>query len=516
MEPRTVLSTEAGKLGAFDCQFELMSDGTTRIKNYSGDASLLFAKAGFGHHYDVATDTITMHLGMQVHKGGSTAIFTDAEVKVKAGESDDNSELVKEFKRNGMGNAKNDFRPTDKEYQQILTLMGKEFPKEMIKVYQTISCDSKVDRHFDNFSLKSGSKIAKWGFDQPVMDDHNYRAAANVHGKIFDGAVNKNDDSGFDVCHKFYMLDTPENQPYILGYESGINNKLSIGIRMSRKDYLCSECNKPFLAVDEKFNYEWCGHYPGMELKNGKTVTGCINDIRDFLELSRVTVPAQKNAAVRKALSLSISANDSDVKSASNHSEGINSMLAKIPSELDRNKGESAMEPKTQDAGATPPAANEAKNDQPPAAPPAAAPAAPASEVKTEGAETADALVKAASALEAANATIKSLNDAVGAVVEQVGKLSEKVEGISKANETAKADLTARQELLEKHVGEGRELLTKIGEAHLSLVKTCTSLTAKSNEDIARMVGNQKHMNHRSDVEAAKQDDFYKGVQDRF
>lgn len=484
-------------------------DGSTPITNWKGDPTELFAKAGFPYQHELKSDTFLMHYGMKMTPGGAPA-FPMREMEVG----------TKSFKGKGAGDAAKDFRPNEEEYGKILQLMGKAYPQDMIKVYYTVSCDSQTDRHGEHFNKKSGTKIAKMGYDQPVMKDHNYYSSDGVFAKMFDGAVSKSGDGGFDVNHKIYMIDLPdaETQKIIHGIESGVNNKLSIGIRLRRKDYLCDICNKAMFYIDHNYNYEWCGHWVGMELKDGTIVTATISDITDMMELSRVTVPAQKFAAIKPDTApktnadLKIGVLGKSERGILAASEARNSKAAIISTEVSKGDTDVTEEEKAKKAAdaATAEAAKVAADK-----------AAADKAVADKAALDAEAAAKAAATAEAATVNekfaeaTKVFNESIAKANEVIATLGATSEKLNKALETQ----TEKTTTLEKNVAEGREFLSKIAAAHLDLAQKVGVVVSKSNEDIARMVSNSKHMPHRKDAEMkakAGSDDFYDTVADKF
>jgi hypothetical protein len=236
-----------------------------------------------GHQYDSVTDMITMKMGASVTRGTYGDVL-------------EMSKGMKDFDKQNT-----DFRPNEEELGQIHSMAKKQYPKEQLKVYYTKSADSDVDRQSEHFSKAALKDMAKFSPGQPVMKDHNYHSSDGVFGKIFDAKVIKDDNDQPYLAQKFYVLDTPENKSVIDGIESGINDKLSVGVAMKREDYLCDLCNKSMFG--KKGDYaDWCGHMPGQAAKDGKTATATINRVSDYRELSRVTVPAQRKAAVKSIM----------------------------------------------------------------------------------------------------------------------------------------------------------------------------------------------------------------------
>lgn len=257
-------------------------------------AELLIAKSlielvessGFSHSYSEASDSFTIH-----YKAGllPTTFGKSASISKAAGD---------------IGSNAPDFQPTKDEMEKILSFANrKNYRPEDFKVYQTISAGSAVDRHFEHFGTKALKSMARMSPGSPVMKDHNYYNSDGVIGKIFDAQIKKIDGQTV-LVHKIYVFNSPENKSVIDGFENGTNDKLSVGVSVRRKDYICDQCDRPvFKSYAESKNWDdmWCGHYAGMELDDGSIATATIADVSDYRELSRVTVPAQPIAQVKAA-----------------------------------------------------------------------------------------------------------------------------------------------------------------------------------------------------------------------
>lgn len=257
---------------------------------YFADASSigsLLKQAGFPHKFDADTDTFTIHYGCTVV--GAEYMPSDAGLRVK------------DIFGQKAGNAP-EFRPTEDELKIINggSYANKPYQAHDLKVFYTYAADTKVDRHFEHFDKAALKDMADMAPGSPMLMDHNYYNSDGVFGKIFDAKVVQGK-SASRLVTKFYMMDKPKFADIIDGFESGINNKLSVGIRMDRKNYICDICKEPMVQKtgDGMYDYKWCGHMPGMEGKDGSPVTMTIKRVKDFLEKSRVTVPAQPAAAVK-------------------------------------------------------------------------------------------------------------------------------------------------------------------------------------------------------------------------
>lgn len=257
---------------------------TKSIRDNSGDGfSTIIKECGFPHAYHAASDTFELHYGAQFrspHDQNSAELLG----------------LTKAAFGSKVGNGPN-FLPTDEEMEKILSLAGSVYPKEAFKVYYATAADQNVDRHFEHFHTKALESMAVLSYDQPFMMDHNHYRSEGVVGKIFDAKVTSSKGQGKRLVLKTYMLNKPLFEPIMDGIESGINNKVSVGVRLRRKDYTCDVCKKP-MFVNKNGGYDFCGHLPGMDLDSGP-VTATIQDIIDFLEFSRVTAPAQREVGFK-------------------------------------------------------------------------------------------------------------------------------------------------------------------------------------------------------------------------
>ena len=460
---------------------------------------VLFKEIGFPHILNQDTNTLTIHYGMSA-SGNASRTAPDAG---SVGKKD-------AFSRRAGGNS--DFRPTAKEHTEILALTNKYYPPEKLKVFYADGSDSATDRHNEHFGNKAQANQAKQGYNQPMLQDHNYYRSEGVFGKIFGGKVSKREDGVKYVRFKFFMLDTPKNQDIIEGFESGVNNKLSVGVRVPLKSYLCDICKGPVYKKNNDPNswsgYTWCGHYAGMEMDDGTVCTCTIDDISDFLECSRVTVPAQKNAAVQGGTDDSGTEASPDQKMFLQKTVTAaqqNTEVAKI-SVVDLN-GETEM-----------PGTGTKKVDEKP------------DETVAKNTVDASAVFDGES--------LKALNALVEAQTTQQKDLSELVSSLKAATEenvAAKAELDKRFEAIEsekaefkKTLDETRGFLKSLAKLQKGTSETVELMATKVNKlaemDIAEITDkmaslkSEKMANRDSRVNAKGEDseEFYTEVMDRF
>lgn len=451
-------------------------DGKVPVtKGVFGEFKDAITKSGFPHAYDEVTDTFMVHYGMKVSGAMKSAVGDDLEI-------------VKAAFGTRAGNAP-DFHPTDEEKQKIDSMTGKEYPREMLKVYYTYSADSQLDRHFEVFGAKALDNMALMSIDQPVMKDHNYQNSDGVFGKIFDAKVIRGKDGGRRLIQKIYVLNTPENKSVIDGIESGINNKLSVGVRMIRKEYLCNICNKPMFVDKSGTGFGFCGHLPGMELGDGRVASATIGDIQDMMELSRVTVPAQRNAGIKGYdAALAVSKLTKSFEVSKSLAAALNNHMPDIAKISEDNQGESLVS-------------------------------------VGENSAT-DAIAKIVAGFET---SMKSVSSSFELVLKTQNELSSQIESslsdlvklTAQTVENTKSqgeDLKARELLLQKQVAETREFLVIIANAHKDLAAKCGIVIEKSNEDIARYVASARAYHGQDEATNKKSGDdgFYTGVADRF
>lgn len=478
------------------------------------DFETTLSKAGFPHQYDSTSDMFTVHFGARIVGGAKLPELgvSKSAFGTKAGNAPD-------------------FHPTDEELGKINQLTNKPYTKEALKVYYTYSSDGAVDSHFEQFGLRAHESMAKMSYDQPVLKDHDYSRSDGVFGKIFDAKVVRSKDGSRRLVQKIYILNSVENKEVIDGIESGVNNKLSIGVRLRRKDYKCNVCKKPMFSNKETFGF--CGHMPGMELEDGTICTATIEDIVRFLELSRVTVPAVSNAGIKSydAMAAAVKLNKSfEVSKALQSALDMSKLAAKGDTEdvakisivhqiNDEEKDMSGNANAEQESAKTEQKTNEQPAEQTQVAPVSSEVSKSASEAIeqlvgnfNEGLKTITASFEMILTMQ--NAQAAQTETALTELVKLTTKLVEQKEGEDES-------LKQRDELHTKQIGETRELLLVVVQAHKDLAQKCGFVVQKSNEEIARMVAASKAMpGNRAEIEAkAKQDgggDFYLGVGERF
>lgn len=180
-----------------------------------------------------------------------------------------------------------DYHPTPEELKQINALTNVDLKAEEVLVFTLHSADDVVDRSADQFSVKALKDMATLSVDKPYLKDHSW-STSSVIGKIFDASVSKG-----RLMQKVYVPISVKNQDMIDGMLTGIYNKVSVGFAMGAEDYSCSSCSKSLYSQD-------CPHYPGSKDEKGNVTVGLIKGVKDYYEISNVTVPCQPSAGIRR------------------------------------------------------------------------------------------------------------------------------------------------------------------------------------------------------------------------
>jgi len=180
-----------------------------------------------------------------------------------------------------------DYHPTPEELKQINALSNIDLKAEEVLVFTFHSADQEVDRSADQFTPKALKDMALKSVDKPYLKDHSW-GTNSVVGKIFDASVSKG-----RLMQKVYVTIRAKNQDMIDGMFDGTLNKVSVGFAMGAEDYGCSSCSKSLYSMD-------CPHYPGSKDEKGNVTVGLIKGVKDYYEISNVTVPCQPAAGIRR------------------------------------------------------------------------------------------------------------------------------------------------------------------------------------------------------------------------
>ena len=190
-----------------------------------------------------------------------------------------------------------DYHPTPEELKQINALSNIDLAAEEVMVFTLHSADDVVDRSADQFTPKALKEMAALSVDKPYLKDHSW-GTSSVVGKIFDASVSKG-----RLMQKVYVTLRAKNADMIDGMLDGTLNKVSVGFAMGAEDYSCSSCSKSLYNQD-------CPHYPGSKDEKGNTTVGIIKGVKDYYEISNVTVPCQPGAGIRRDNQKSLEAVD--------------------------------------------------------------------------------------------------------------------------------------------------------------------------------------------------------------
>ena len=180
-----------------------------------------------------------------------------------------------------------DYHPTPEELKQINALSNIDLAAEEVMVFTLHSADDVVDRSADQFTPKALKEMAALSVDKPYLKDHSW-GTSSVVGKIFDASVSKG-----RLMQKVYVTLRAKNADMIDGMLDGTLNKVSVGFAMGAEDYSCSSCSKSLYSQD-------CPHYPGSKDEKGNVTVGLIKGVKDYYEISNVTVPCQPGAGIRR------------------------------------------------------------------------------------------------------------------------------------------------------------------------------------------------------------------------
>ncbi len=180
-----------------------------------------------------------------------------------------------------------DYHPTPEELKQINALSNIDLAAEEVMVFTLHSADDVVDRSADQFTVKALKEMAAMSVDKPYLKDHSW-GTNSVVGKIFDASVSKG-----RLMQKVYVTLRAKNADMIDGMLDGTLNKVSVGFAMGAEDYSCSSCSKSLYSMD-------CPHYPGSKDEKGNVTVGIIKGVKDYYEISNVSVPCQPAAGIRR------------------------------------------------------------------------------------------------------------------------------------------------------------------------------------------------------------------------
>lgn len=343
-----------------------------------------------------------------------------------------------------------DFRPTPADMEIIGGMMKCAMSADQLKVFNTYSADMLMTSKSHHFAETALADMASLTPFNPVMDAHDWWNPGGVFGKLFEGSVASSTEAGKYLFQRFFMLDDPEYRSIIRGFQSGINDKLSVGIMIDLGFFRCDLCKKAWT--------DGCEHWPGdiyLDAKGKQVIaTFTIERVKKFKELSRVALPAAAMAHVINPMAVQQSiVTQSDI--------GQKPAVANISDRL-TDKEDAIVENGTE----TKPAEQEVQTNSA-----AEAPAFDA--VVKQMSDEISKLVAAAVSKEVAEASkpLKEVNE----------KLSATLQTMAKA-------LDDRNESVDRSLQENREALKNCIELHQKLAEKLDFGSAKSVEELKRWV----------------------------
>lgn len=188
-----------------------------------------------------------------------------------------------------------DYRPTPEELKQINQIAGIDLNKNDVYSFVLESADDQVDRQGEAFDSAARDKAALLSINKAFLTDHTWDTAHHI-GTIYD-AKNENG----NLLQKVFVMDIPENNKYIKNMLGGVYNKVSVGFSANLKDMHCMSCGNGTSIYDSM-----CPHMPGGYDEKGMKTYILIKDISDYYETSLVPIPAQRNAGIRRRMSLTV------------------------------------------------------------------------------------------------------------------------------------------------------------------------------------------------------------------
>lgn len=177
----------------------------------------------------------------------------------------------------------------------------KELTPEEVFTFKAVLCDNKLDRHYEQFTLKALQRLHGLFMGKTVIKDHAH-SADNQVARIFKTELQtsatelaENGEQYTQLVAYCYMLRTASNADLIAEIQGGIKKEGSVGFRVASA--ICSIC-----GTDNAKAY--CRHWPGKSYaKEGgqELCTFTLADVADAYEFSLVAVPAQRAAGVCKS-----------------------------------------------------------------------------------------------------------------------------------------------------------------------------------------------------------------------
>ena len=184
--------------------------------------------------------------------------------------------------------------------EKINAYSRKKLTENDVYIFTVKLCNNDIDRDFEKFSLDALEELAPMFVGKTGIFDHSMKSA-DQKARIFETFVEKEDgkltadgETFYNLKARAYMLRSDDNQPLIDEIDAGIKKEVSVSCSMGES--ICSVCGK-----DKRKG--GCNHISGRKY-DGKTAYTVLGAPTDAYEFSFVAVPAQREAGVTKAFSL--------------------------------------------------------------------------------------------------------------------------------------------------------------------------------------------------------------------
>lgn len=232
----------------------------------------------------------------------------------------------------------NQILSAEKELELINNYTRSPLTADDVYVFSVTLCDNEIDRDFECFSKESLAKLKELFVGKTGISDHSMRSkdqAARIFYCYTETDETKKTSTGESYTAlkaRAYALKNESSKALIDEIDGGIKKEVSIGCAVNQ--IVCSICGKDMKTHS-------CQHIKGRKYK-GKLCYGILENPTDAYEWSFVAVPAQRNAGVTKAFSITESENISTqdiIKSVSQGfavSQAESQALSRYISELEK------------------------------------------------------------------------------------------------------------------------------------------------------------------------------------
>lgn len=199
----------------------------------------------------------------------------------------------------------NQILSAEKELELINNYTRSPLTADDVYVFNVTLCDNEIDRDFECFSKESLAKLKELFVGKTGISDHSMRSkdqAARIFYCYTETDETKKTSTGESYTAlkaRAYALKNESSKALIDEIDGGIKKEVSIGCAVNQ--IVCSICGKDMKTHS-------CQHIKGRKYK-GKLCYGILENPTDAYEWSFVAVPAQRNAGVTKAFSITESKN---------------------------------------------------------------------------------------------------------------------------------------------------------------------------------------------------------------